>query len=1208
MSQEPATTEFHPSRTQLIEFAEGKSDEESAQSIEAHLESCVTCLAVIDQISLGADSFVAKLRNHDAAPGASNASPNYSPTEDLGQRTKNKVPKKTDLPDHPDYEITSEIARGGMGRVLAGKEIALNREVAIKTLLPGRDATRFVTEAEITARLPHPGIPPVHRLGLLEDNSPFLAMKFVKGRTLADALHARRDLSDDLLRFVQVFQQIAHAVGFAHAQGIIHRDLKPSNVMIGGFGEVHVMDWGLARELGKESSAPEQSDGSASVLGRRKTRAGAVMGTPSYMAPEQAKGDEVDARADVFALGGILAAILTGQPPFRGKDATEITIKAAAADTTEIENLLQSNAADRELVEIALQCLKVEPEQRPTSAKEVASMVAEYLENVDRRLRQAEADRAASQAEAREQRKRRRAMRIAGGIIFVVLTLGIIGTSWALNEKTKEFDRAEDALLDVRRSIDQYVEVVENEELLKHPQFKEVIPKLLAFALEQYEAYVEEHAGSQDAETRAQVAQSFFEIGRIFAISGNLEQSLEAWKQALAIQEDLARENTNVNQHVEKAAMCHHGIGKAYGILGQNGSAIESMLEAIKLWKHLSDEWPALTRYRSELARSENGLGVLYYEIGQLEQAEEFYKSALKTREKLTAEDPTVPQLQRDLAESYNNLGGVCSAVGRVEEAKQYYTSAMDIYKRYADDNPTVKQYRIDLADVYNDLGAVFKQTGNNSQALGAYHKALKVREQLARENPAFPDLRAALGDSYFNLGILHRSNSDIAKALDASTRALEIRNQLVSEHPAVVEYRSGLAAIFLNLGNLHRDDGDYEKALESYTHALEIRRRLIDENPKVVAFQSGLSGVYNSVGNLHRDNADYEEALESYTHAIEIRRRLVDENPKTIPYHSDLAASLVGLGNLYSIQEDSEKALVTYKEAQNIQIAISSRQPEVVEYQLDLAKSCQNIGITYAIAGDLDRAIKATLQEQQIREGIARDNQSVIQNHIDLAQCYTYLSVLYQNKGESLQAVVSYNQALEIWHRLADENHTVTKFRLALAKTEYDLGILLFKLGNLEEAIEVIARELAIRKRLALEEPATTQFQADLARSYVALGELSTKAGKNEVAVESYRNATRAISLASAAAAVDDSLSQDDRDALQDQYASRAVKMLTTLAEQDYFAGRENRKLLNEDTDLDPLRDREDFKELLRKLGEAKDTDGGGQDDMSPQQAKPAA
>src|SRR5262249_19292882 len=148
---------------------------------------------------------------------------------------------------------------------------------------------------KITARLPHPSIPPIHALGTLADGTPYLAMKLIRGRTLAAMLKERPSPLAELPRFVQIFEQVAQAVGFAHAQGIIHRDLKPLNVMVGPFGEVQVMDWGLAKVLSAECRVLSEDATTASTAPSTqnsdfKTQAGAVLGTPGYMAPEQARG------------------------------------------------------------------------------------------------------------------------------------------------------------------------------------------------------------------------------------------------------------------------------------------------------------------------------------------------------------------------------------------------------------------------------------------------------------------------------------------------------------------------------------------------------------------------------------------------------------------------------------------------------------------------------------------------------------------------------------------------------------------------------------------------------------------------------------------------------------------------------------------------------------------------------------------------------
>ena len=208
------------------------------------------------------------------------------------------------------YVITREIGRGGMGTVYAASDSVLGRDVAVKvanSIADGGFEDRLRAEAQVLARLEHPGIVPVHDAGRLADGRLYYVMKLVQGQTLPEHVRAHPDLGESL----RVFERICEAVAFAHARGILHRDLKPDNVMIGPFGEVMVLDWGVARIAGAHEGS-------------------AVVGTRGFMAPEQAAARQVDERADVYSLGAILSALLTersGVPPLRS-----ISDRATAAD------------------------------------------------------------------------------------------------------------------------------------------------------------------------------------------------------------------------------------------------------------------------------------------------------------------------------------------------------------------------------------------------------------------------------------------------------------------------------------------------------------------------------------------------------------------------------------------------------------------------------------------------------------------------------------------------------------------------------------------------------------------------------------------------------------------------------------------------------------------------------------------------------------
>ncbi len=367
------------------------------------------------------------------------------------------------------YQLFGEIARGGMGAILKGRDNDLGRDLAIKVLLESHKdkpevLQRFVEEAQISGQLQHPGIVPVYELGQFADQRPFFSMKLVKGQTLAALLAERKTPSDERTRFLGIYQQICQTLAYSHSRGVIHRDLKPANIMVGAFGEVQVMDWGLAKVLGVGGVADEKkaiqkqqdvsvirtvqrgSSGSAPIVGSH-TLAGSVMGTPAYMAPEQALGeiDRLDERADVFGLGAILCEILTGKPPYLGQDGTEVFRRATRGKLDDCHARLEACEADRELVDLAKECLSVEPDQRPRNAGAVAEKISSYLASVESRLRATEVERASEAARAEEAlhtvaeheaatRAERRARRLQLGlaVVFVgVTTIGGLAATWA---------------------------------------------------------------------------------------------------------------------------------------------------------------------------------------------------------------------------------------------------------------------------------------------------------------------------------------------------------------------------------------------------------------------------------------------------------------------------------------------------------------------------------------------------------------------------------------------------------------------------------------------------------------------------------------------------------------------------------------------------------------------------------------------------------
>jgi eukaryotic-like serine/threonine-protein kinase len=387
---------------------------------------------------------------------------------------------ETRLPQRPTRLVLGQqIARGGMGAVYRAHDAVLGREVAVKVLLERHEdrsdiLQRFADEARLAGQLQHPGVPPVYEVGTLADGRAFIAMKLIQGRTLAAMLKERQSASQDLPRLIHVFEQVCQTLAYAHQKGVIHRDLKPANVMVGAFGEVQVMDWGLAKRLSPDCQDPRQkstsagddsSESQSSTEDSRLTEVGSIMGTLEYMAPEQARGenDRIDQRADVFGLGAILCEILSGVPPFGGHSSHGTLERAQRGDLNEAFARLDACGGEQELVDLAKRCLAAALDARPRDAGAVTAAMTAHLSGVQERLQAARLEQAAAQARAVEAQARasearakaaaeRRARRLTFWLAVSVLILVLGGAGGGLfvqNQRAKH--RAETKRLETEQ-------------------------------------------------------------------------------------------------------------------------------------------------------------------------------------------------------------------------------------------------------------------------------------------------------------------------------------------------------------------------------------------------------------------------------------------------------------------------------------------------------------------------------------------------------------------------------------------------------------------------------------------------------------------------------------------------------------------------------------------------------------------------------------
>ncbi len=295
------------------------------------------------------------------------------------------------------YPVTGFLGEGGMGQILQVRDEDVGREMAAK-VIRGQDSaqalTKFVREAQITGQLEHPNIVPMHELGTTADGQFYFTMKRIDGQDLSALLRDDDEKAQGLTLFdyLQILLKVCDAMSLAHSRGVIHRDLKPANIMVGQFGEVQVMDWGLARLVGQPDTAEAGCtlDLGGGQLAQRargggseeplKTLDGAVVGTAHYMPPTQAPGDvrKIDQRADVYALGAILYQMLTLEPPFEGDSVWEVLERVIAGHPTPPSKRTLERQIPAELEAVVLKAMQHRPAKRYDSVELMKQDIEAY--------------------------------------------------------------------------------------------------------------------------------------------------------------------------------------------------------------------------------------------------------------------------------------------------------------------------------------------------------------------------------------------------------------------------------------------------------------------------------------------------------------------------------------------------------------------------------------------------------------------------------------------------------------------------------------------------------------------------------------------------------------------------------------------------------------------------------------------------------------
>jgi serine/threonine protein kinase len=729
-----------------------------------------------------------------------NAAPDQIPDEgiatiSLAGETSPSVPPVTEL-DSRGYELIETLGKGGMGEVYRSGDPALGRDLAIKVIKAdcrnhSAVERRFLREARITGSLQHPGIVAVHNLGRLPDGRLHYTMRLVRGQTFAEILKFAAGLPERLPALLGIFEKICQAVAYAHSKRVIHRDLKPSNVMIGRFGEVQVMDWGLAKLLSGDDAAAEGPPWDGGTVIRTEspdtppdaTQLGSALGTPAYMSPEQAAGDweVVDERADVFALGAILCEILTGSPPYWGQKGIELLRRARRGDLADALERLEQGGVDAALKALCRECLAADRESRPRHAGVVAARVADYLAEVQERLRQAELERVAAEARAREEqaralveqertqealaraaaerRARQRTLALTGALL-VLLAAGVLGIVAINREQQRtaterdEKQQALDALgmeqdktlaalaaekrqrVQARAALDAMSSEVIDDWLAKQPQLTDAQKQYLEKALASYEEFAQETG--EDEESRQGLAWAYLRIANIRRMLGRLVEAEQAYRRS---QEQFAR---------------------------------------------LVTEFPGRSEYREGLGRSYRFLGVLLMRFRRrLTETEGAYRNALAVFKQGADDFPASHRFRYNLGTIHMDLANMLKLDSRWKEAEAEYRDALALIKQLVAEFPGNAEFSDALATIQFNGATLYSHNRQWSEAETAIRAALAVREPLVARFPTRADFRHQLGRNYSRLGYMLYYSGRLSEAEDACRKALPLLKQLANDFPS---------------------------------------------------------------------------------------------------------------------------------------------------------------------------------------------------------------------------------------------------------------------------------------------------------------------------------------------------------------------------------------------------------------------------------------
>lgn len=1042
------------------------------------------------------------------------------PSSTTGDKTERPSGTRS-LSQDDRFRLLRLHARGGLGEVSLAQDNELNREVAVK-LLQDRYADdpanrdRFVAEAEITGSLEHPGIVPVYGLGATPDGRPFYAMRFIRGNSLREAaieFHGRKFASAaerrlELRKLLQRFIDVCFAIEYAHSRGVLHRDLKPGNIMLGRFGETLVVDWGLAKAVGRQETAtpseeptlhPELGGGSS------HTRMGSAVGTPAYMSPEQAAGklDELNAATDVYGLGATLFFLLTGKPPIEGKDSAAVLARVREGD---LPTPLQVRSdIPRPLDAICRQAMRVDPADRYSSPRELADDVERWL--ADETV-QAYSE-TWTERSSRWMRNHSAAV-VAGGVIAAILILASVTLAIASDQFRRQIAEQKQEADEARQlaernfgyslqAVDQMLTRVAEGRLAGVPFMIKVREQLLNDAIKFYEETLPD-AEQEAVSVRFQTAQTKNLLARCQVLLGRLDEALTLTEEAWTILESLKSELGERPGFIYSRVQNRYFVATAKQMQSKQDEAFAAIETGLENLRALDGDAPQ-EAVHLEIAFW-NLQGNVYREKGQFEEALRAYDQAAAIRKSL--EDQTEKTQLLYAAQAEHNLRGiVLMAMGDPAAAADEFRNSAKQLEELVLLGQTQPWVKSDQVSTQLSLAAALTRQGDLAGAIEALQTAKGWSDELVSLYPGERSHAIYAAATRHNLGEAYNQQGRFNLAIPLFRESIDALESLRENGSLAAAGLTDLANSYSYLGRALIATGKLDEAQAAMTESRELWEQLHADSPDSLSSALGAASTHHNLADLQVMRNQHDEAIAGYQRSIERLTQALDRFGPELKILGDLANSYMQMGLQHFRRNETAKAEVALKEAAERFAKVNELQPSVdVKFAQGFAASIHNWAMVQKGRSDYEEAAEgfrqsiqaiSALDPEQIIPPLAAD---LANSHLKLGEC---LAKLKQYE----EAAIEFQEATQRFEQLKAGFPQIPQFMAQYAATRHNHGLVLFELKQWDAAEDAFQDSINTLQPLVMFLPHLTPLRVDLANSHEMLARTLAKQTQNEDASE---------------------------------------------------------------------------------------------------------